>query len=274
MKPAPFKYYDPTTVDEAVGLIGRLENTKLLAGGQSLMPMLNMRYVFPDHLIDLNNIAPLSFIRRDKDTLSIGAMTRQRDLEFSTEVASLFPIVGEAIQHLGHRQTRNRGTLGGSLCHLDPSAELVCISAVLDAVLRIDGPGGSRQLAFSEFPQAFMSPAIGFDELLTSVNYSLWPQPHGYAFEEVARRHGDFALASAAAMISISEAGCIERAAIAVGGVAVAPVRLTSIEKMLCGSVLSKASLDIAAADGQRLDALEDAHVPASYRRRIAAHLI
>src|ERR1700680_1691715 len=122
MKPPPFSYHDPTTVAEVVGLLATLDNAKLLAGGQSLMPMLNFRYVQPDHIIDLNRVEGLSFIRETPDGMEVGAMTRQRDLEFSEIVARRFPLMHEAIQQIGHRQTRNRGTIGGSLCHLSPGA--------------------------------------------------------------------------------------------------------------------------------------------------------
>ena len=128
MKPPPFSYHDPSTVADAVGLLGRLDNAKLLAGGQSLMPMLNMRFVLPDHVIDLNRVEGLSYIRDSNGALEIGAMTRQRELEFSDAVRERCPLMHEAILQVGHRQTRNRGTIGGSLCHLDPAAELVSLA--------------------------------------------------------------------------------------------------------------------------------------------------
>src|SRR4051794_29615009 len=143
MKPPPFSYHDPRTLADAVALLGRLENAKLLAGGQSLMPMLNMRFVQPDHVIDLNRVEGLSYIGINDDTLAVGAMTRQRDLEFHEGVRSRCPILHEALLQVGHRQTRNRGTLGGSLCHLDPAAELVTVAAALDAVVSVAGPRGA-----------------------------------------------------------------------------------------------------------------------------------
>src|SRR6478672_11954174 len=128
MKPPPFEYHDPSTVEDAVALLGRLDNAKILAGGQSLMPMLNMRFVMPDHVVDINKVADLSGIRDRGDALEIGAMTRQREIEFSELVRSKCPLITEAILQVGHRQTRNRGTIGGSLCHLDPAAELVAMA--------------------------------------------------------------------------------------------------------------------------------------------------
>src|SRR5438046_432102 len=133
MKPPPFRYHDPKTVSEAVGLLGSLENAKLLAGGQSLMPMLNMRFVLPDHVIDINLVEGLSYIREAGEALEIGAMTRQRDLDFSDLVKAKCPLMHEAIAHIGHRQTRNHGTIGGSLSHLDTSPELVEAAAAPDA---------------------------------------------------------------------------------------------------------------------------------------------
>src|SRR6202162_1345731 len=152
MKPPPFSYHDPRTIADAIGLLGTLDNAKLLAGGQSLMPMLNMRYVLPDHVIDLNRVDGLSFIRERDGALEIGAMTRQRDIEFSDLVRERCPLMHEAIRQVGHRQTRNRGTLGGSLCHLDPSAELVTVAAALDARVQVTGRNGERSIDFAEFP--------------------------------------------------------------------------------------------------------------------------
>src|SRR5215472_14164399 len=142
MKPPPFSYHDPRTVADAIGLLGRLDNAKLLASGQSLMPMLNMRFVLPDHVIDLNRIDGLAYIRDAGTRLEIGAMTRQRELEFSDVIRQRCPVMHEAIQQIGHRQTRNRGTIGGSLCHLDPAAELVTLAAALDATVVVNGPKG------------------------------------------------------------------------------------------------------------------------------------
>src|SRR5215208_160212 len=181
MKPPPFSYHDPRTVGEVVTLLNSLENTKLLAGGQSLMPMLNMRFVLPDHVIDLNKVDGLSYIREIGGALEIGAMTRQRELEFSDVVRARCPLVHEAILEVGHRQTRNRGTIGGSLCHLDPAAELVSVAAALDATVTVAGPNGTREIAFADFPVAYMSPAIEPQEVLTEVRIPTWPPGHGYA---------------------------------------------------------------------------------------------
>src|SRR6202034_4542201 len=164
MKPPLFSYHDPRTASDVVGLLGSLDNAKLLAGGQSLMPMLNMRFVLPDHVIDLNRVDDLSYIREHDGALEIGAMTRQRDIEFSDLVRERCPLMAEAVREVGHRQTRNRGTLGGSLCHLDPSAELVSVAAALDATISVIGKNGTRSIDFAAFPVGYMSSSIALDE--------------------------------------------------------------------------------------------------------------
>ena len=165
MKPPPFVYHDPRTVDDALSLLAEKENAKLLAGGQSLMPMLNMRFVLPDHVIDLNPVEGLSDIREEGRQLVLGAMTRQSEIERSGAVARLCPLMAEAIRNVGHRQTRNRGTLGGSLAHLDPSAELPSVCMAHDAVISVRGKGSSREIAMRTFPADFMTPAIEPDEI-------------------------------------------------------------------------------------------------------------
>jgi carbon-monoxide dehydrogenase medium subunit len=271
MKPPPFRYYDPQSVDEAVGLLSRLENAKLLAGGQSLMPMLNFRYVLPDHLIDLNKIEALSYLRETDGALEMGGMTRQRDIEFSDVVRERFPILREAILNVGHRQTRNRGTIGGSLCHLDPSAELVTMAAAHDAVVTVAGPNGTREIAFADFPVAFMTPALEPNEILTAVKFPRWPAGHLYGFVEFARRHGDFAIASAAALLELDDSGKIKRASLTLGGVAVAPVRMGEVEKKLVGEAPSEDLFRELCEECRTVAAIEDVHAPASYRQHLGA---
>jgi carbon-monoxide dehydrogenase medium subunit len=270
MKPPPFSYHDPRTIADAVGLLGRLENAKLLAGGQSLMPMLNMRFVLPDHVIDLNRVDGLSYIREHNGALEIGAMTRQRDLEFSDVVRQRCPLMHEAIQQVGHRQTRNRGTLGGSLCHLDPSAELVSVAAAVDAKVKVAGRNGERTIDFAEFPVAYMTPALEPDELLVGASFPSWPAGHGYAFVEFARRHGDFAIVSAAALIEEDKAGKVTRASVTLGGMGPAPVRASEVEKAIVGHVPEEKFLHDVCESLRKLDAIEDVHAPTSYRQQLA----
>ena len=273
MKPPPFSYHDPRTVAEVVGLLGRLENARLLAGGQSLMPMLNMRVVLPNHVIDLNQVEGLSYLRETKDAVQIGAMTRQRDVEFSEVIRRRCPLMHEAILQVGHRQTRNRGTLGGSLCQLDPSAELVSVAAALDATVEISGPKGRREMPFSSFPAGFMTPALGDGEMLTGARFPSWAPGHGHAFVEFARRHGDFAIVSAAALLEAGADGRIKRASLTLGGMGPAPVRATEAERALVGNKASEKLLRDAAEACRKIDALADVHAPAQYRQHLAVVL-
>src|SRR5579863_7611098 len=273
MKPPAFSYHDPRSTAEVVGLLGRLDNAKLLAGGQSLMPMLNMRYVLPDHLIDLNRVDGLSHIRERDGALEIGAMTRQRDIEFSDLVRARCPLMHEAISQVGHRQTRNRGTLGGSLCHLDPSAELVSVAAAVDAKVSVTGKNGPRSIDFAEFPAGYMTPAIDLDELLTGATFPCWPAGHGYAFLEFSRRHGDFAIVSAAVLIEEDSNGKVTRASVTLGGMGPAPVRATEVERTLIGEVPEEKRLREICESLRKLDAIEDVHAPSSYRQQLATVL-
>jgi aerobic carbon-monoxide dehydrogenase medium subunit len=273
MKPPPFRYHDPKTVGEAVGLLGSLENAKLLAGGQSLMPMLNFRFVLPDHIIDLNRVEGLSYIRESGNALEIGAMTRQRELEFSDIVRARWPIMHEALLQVGHRQTRNRGTIGGSLCHLDPAAELVSLATGYDATAIIAGRNGQRELPFAEFPVAYMTPAIEPDELLTGIRFPQWAAEHGHAFVEFSRRHGDFAITSAAVLIEADGGGRITRASVTIGGMGTAPVRARELEQAIVGQVPTRELFRDACESCRKLEAIDDVHAPASYRQHLAAVL-
>jgi carbon-monoxide dehydrogenase medium subunit len=232
-----------------------------------------MRLVFPANLIDLNRVDGLSYIRERSDALEIGAMTRQRDIELDERVRSRCPLMHEAILQVGHRQTRNRGTLGGSLCHLDPSAELVSVAAALDATVVVQGAAGTREIPFAKFPAGLMTSALREGELLTSVRFPLWRQGHGHAFVEFARRHGDFAIVSAAALLEEDGRGRITRASLTLGGVAPAPVRMHEVEKALIGNTASEKFFSEISEVCRKLDVIEDLHAPAAYRRQLAAVL-
>lgn len=272
MKPPPFRYHDPETLDEVVALLGRCDNARLLAGGQSLMPMLNMRFVLPDDVIDLNRIQDLAYVRVRDAGLEVGAMTRQRDLECDADVSARCPLLVEALAEVGHRQTRNRGTLGGSLCHLDPAAELVAVATAFDATVTATGPNGERRIDFADFPLAYMTPAVEPDEVLTAVRFPLWAPGHGYSFVEFARRHGDFAVCAAAVLLEQVN-GRITRASVTVAGLAPAPVRLTAAERALVGEAPCEALFRDSAEHARALDALDDVHASAAYRRQLAAVL-
>jgi aerobic carbon-monoxide dehydrogenase medium subunit len=273
MKPAPFTYHDPKTAQEAAGLLGSLENARVLAGGQSLMPMMNFRYVMPDHIIDINGITDLSYIRNSGGTLSFGAMTRQREIEFSDEVKAACPIITEALHWVGHRQTRNRGTIGGSICHMDPSAELCAVIALLDGTLTAKSGTGDRKIAMADFGQGFMSTALTEGEMLTDISVQLWPKDHGYAYEEFARRHGDFAIAASGCLVEVVN-GAIKRASIVVSGVRPNPVRLTAAETALIGQKPSDKLAEEVATEAGKIDAMEDAYVTADYRKHLGQVMV
>jgi aerobic carbon-monoxide dehydrogenase medium subunit len=273
MKPPPFSYHDPKTAEEAVGLLGRLENAKLLAGGQSLMPMLNMRFVLPDHIIDLNRVEQLSYVREAGGSVLVGAMTRQRELEYSELIQRRVPIVREAIEQVGHRQTRNRGTIGGSLCHLDPAAELVTVAAALDATVAVIGLRGKRDIAFADFPTGYMASALKSDELLVEIRLPIWANGHGFAFVEFARRHGDFSIVSAAALMEADRAGKITRVSVVVGGIAAAPTKVIALETVLSGQTPTDDTIHRACEACRSLTAFDDIHASSSYRQHLAAVL-
>ncbi len=274
MKPPPFDYHAPATVAETVGLLATLDNARLLAGGQSLMPMLAMRFAFPDHLIDLNRVAGLSGITLDGDKVRIGAMTRQRDLLDDPMVQQRLPLMAEALTQVGHRQTRNRGTIGGSLCHLDPAAELVAVAAALDATIEIVGPDGARSIPMAVFPLGYMTPSLAPQEMLTAISIPLPPARHGHCFTEFSRRHGDFAIVSAASLLTLDTSGRIDRASVTLGGVGAVPLRMTDLEASLRGNPPTAALFAEAARACDAIDAMEDAQIPGWYRRRLAAVLV
>jgi carbon-monoxide dehydrogenase medium subunit len=270
LKPAPFTYHDPRSLAEATDLLAALENARALAGGQSLMPMMNFRYAMPDHLIDLNKIGELAYLRFEGERLRVGAMARQRDLEFSAEVGQRCPILHEALAHVGHRQTRNRGTIGGSLCHLDPSAELVNMTALLGGTLHAASKQGKRDIPMPEFAVGFMTTSLNFDELLEGVTLPLPERRDGYAFVEFARRHGDFAIVACSALVGIGRNGMIDHASLALSGLSHAPVRPAPIERALKGEKPAAAAFKAAAVEAAKIEAIADAYVTAEYRQHLA----
>ena len=270
MKPAPFTYYDPRSVAEALDMLATLENARVLAGGQSLMPMMNFRFAMPDHVIDINRIADLAYLRVERDVLRSGAMTRQRDLEFSSEVGERCAILHEALAHVGHRQTRNRGTFGGSLCHLDPSAELLNIATLLDGALHVQSQRGGRDIAIADFATGYMTTSLEPDELLTDIALKIPAPSDGYAFVEFARRHGDFAIVACSVLLTLGRDGKIADAKVAISGLGHAPIRPAEIEAALAGESPDAAAFKAAAAEAGKFDAVEDAYVTADYRKHLA----
>jgi carbon-monoxide dehydrogenase medium subunit len=273
MKPHPFHYHDPKSLDEALDLLATRDEAKLLAGGQSLMPMLNMRFVLPDNVVDLNRIPELSYIREADGGIEIGAMTRQRDLEFSDLIRRRCPLMSEALTQIGHRATRNRGTIGGSLCHLDPAAELPSVAMALDATVHVQSRRGARRLPMAEFPAFYMTPAIDADEIVTALSFAPWPDGHGYAFVEFARRQGDFAVVASAVLLDLSGEGAIRRASVTLSGVGQGPLRCGAAEAILTGNGGSESLFQEAADTCRGIDALEDVYASSAYRRHLAVTL-
>lgn len=273
MKPPIFEHHMPATLQEALCALAGLENARIIAGGQSLMPMLNFRLAQPEHLIDLNGIAELAYIRQADGEIAIGAMTAQREIEFSPLVADHLPLLAQAILSVGHRQTRNRGTIGGSLCHLDPSAELPLIAATMEATIMVSGPDAVRSVKMVDFAEDMMTPSIAADEIVTEIRFAPWRKGHGWGFTEYARRKGDFAIVSAAALLDLGPDGRIGRAALALGGVAPVPVRIAAAEAELAGRVPSAALLAKAAEHCAGIEPLDDPFAPGWYRRKLSVSL-
>ncbi len=276
MKPPPFAYAAPTTLEEAVGLLTEHAEAepRVLAGGQSLIPLMNFRLAKPGYLVDLRNVAGLSGIRRDGDVLVIGAMTRMTEVERSPEVAVAAPLVAEAVGLVAHAPVRNSGTVGGSLAHADPAAELPAVALVLDAELVAAGPGGTRVIPAAGFFQGPYSTALAPDEILTEIRLPVWAG--GHAFTEFSRVHANFAVVAVAALVELDgDSDQIRRAAVALAGVAPTPVRAGSAERALAGAPAAGAgairairdAADAAAAD---LSPAGDLHASPQTRRGLA----
>jgi len=270
MKPPPFEYLRPDTLEQALQWLAETENAKLLAGGQSLMAMLNLRYLFPDALIDLNRLPELADLAQHEGAVRIGAMVRQRTLEYSPLIQAELPILIAALKHVGHRQTRNRGTIGGSLCHLDPSGELPTITLLYDAELEIASVVGRRRTAMRDFIAGYLTVNLAPDEMLIGIEITPWSEHHGHAFLEFARRHGDFAIASAACLVETNANGLVSRIALAAGGVGEVPLRLDAAEAMLIGTDAAPDLIERAASTVLDLPALEDIHADPDYRHHVA----
>lgn len=274
MKAPDFRYHRPATVAEALELLRHHENARVLAGGQSLMPMLNLRIASPDHLIDLGGIADLAGIRESDTELVIGAMTTQRAIERSPLVAKSAPLLAETVAHVGHQQTRNRGTLGGSLCHLDPGAELPVAAAALGATMVAAGPNGVREIAFADFPAGYLTSTLEADEILTAVHIPKTGPRTGTALVEFNRRPADFAIVCVAAIITLADDRHISHAAIAMGGSFEAPLRLAEAEAALIGQEPGEAVFAAAGELARALPCDGDDLYPAAYRQDLAGTLV
>ncbi len=274
MKPAPFEYHRAETLEEATGMLATLEDARLLSGGQSLMAMMNLRYVAVDHLIDLNPVKELAGFEIADDRLRIGGMTRQRALLENADLAARAPVFAEALRFVGHVQTRNRGTVGGSLAHMDPAAELMGLAALTDAEITMTSGRGTRSVAISDYPLDYMTPNIEPDEILTEVSFGLWPAGHGWDFREFAQRHGDFAQVGVGSLLSLDDDGRVARAAVVLIGVDIGPKRLADVEAMLAGETPGEDLFRAAGALAAKHEMMGDALVTAAYRQRVADALV
>jgi carbon-monoxide dehydrogenase medium subunit len=268
MKPAQFDYDDPRTVDEALELLARhIDDAKVLAGGQSLVPLMNFRLARPARLIDINGVESLAHITRDGGRLLIGAMTRHTQVEHSTEIAARWPLLAEAIGWVGHSQIRNRGTVGGSVAHADPAAELPAAFAALDASFQVRSKRGSRVLSWREFFVSEFTTALAPDELVTGVQVPAQDPSTGTAFVEYARRHGDFALGGAAVTLKLAPDGRAEQVTIALLSAGPAPVRAEGAERLLRESKVDESSIRAASLEAVKgLRPTSDIHGSTDYR--------
>ncbi|MCF8477875.1 MAG: FAD binding domain-containing protein [Pseudolabrys sp.] len=274
MKAAPFEYSRPADIDEACALLAADDSARLIAGGQTLVPMMAMRLARPTRLIDINRIAELAYIRDDGDTIAIGATTRQCRAERDPLIAARLPLLARAIPWIGHSATRARGTIGGSLANADPAAELPLIAMTLDAVLSYRADGQTDDIPAAEFFIGPMITTLPAGAVLTGIRFPVWSGKTGVGFHEVNARRSDFALVSAAAQVELDDAGRCKRIALCVGAATDFPMRLDAAERQLLASALDDAAIKAAVTEALAdIDALDDLHASAEYRARVAVKL-
>lgn len=272
MKPAPFEYAAPGTVAEAVTLLGELsdEEPKVLAGGQSLVPMMNLRLARPTHLVDINRVGGLHGISVVEGEVRIGALTRHSDIEDSGELNGVLPLLPAMASHIGYRQIRYRGTIGGSCCHADPVGEWPMATRALDARFDVSGPDGARTIDADDFYVTIFTPAVEPDEILTAVRIPVPAPPWGWGFSEFARKAGDFAVVAATAVIEAVD-GSVATARLAIAGAGSTPLRSPGAEGVLAGAALDDGSAVARAADAaaDEVEPPSDHHGSAAFRREL-----
>ena len=276
MKPAAFEYFAPEKIDDAVELLARHgENGKILAGGQSLMPLMNLRLARPQVVIDINRVTALDYISQGADgVLAIGALTRQRSLEHSAVVKDHNPVLAATMPLIGHFQIRNRGTIGGSLVHADPAAELPAVSLALGAEFVVKSERGERVISAEKFFLGSMTTAIEPTELLTEIRFPRWRPGSGWAVEEVARRRGDFAIVGAVVWLQLNGTGLCEETRVAIFGVEDRPVRIVRGEQILLGNRPEPDIFaEVAEVVAEQLDPVSDVHASREYRKEVGACL-
>ena len=275
MKPARFQYYDPETVDEVLRLLAEHgEEAKILAGGQSLVPLMNFRLARPSRLIDINRVSSLAYLKQENGALRIGALTRQRAVEKSELVLRQNPLVVEASEHIGQPAIRNRGSVGGSLAHADPAAEWPALAVAMDATMIVRSAQAERTVPASEFFVTYLTTCMAPDEMLAEVRMPCLPPGSGWSFLELSRRHGDFALVGVALWLTADAGGICTGGAIALTGVGPSPVRARKAEERLRGERLGQTLFQqVASAVSEELEPDSDLHASADYRRRVGGVL-
>jgi len=275
MKPPKFDYFDPTTVEEALDLLKEYgEDAKILAGGQSLVPLLNFRLARPQVLVDINRIKDLDYVRENNGTLAIGAMTRQRTLETSEIIRSKCGLLTDAAELIGHPQIRNRGTVGGSLVHADPTAELTAIAKALDARMKIRSSEGERTVGAEDFFVTVMTTALEPSEMLVEIEFPSLAPSAGWAFEEFVLRHGDFAVVGVTAVVTLDAKQTCTELRLAAIGVDETPFRDPELEELLQGQKITDSLLDeLAALVSAKVDPFTDLHATAEQRKHLAGVL-
>jgi carbon-monoxide dehydrogenase medium subunit len=277
MKPALFSYYDPASLEDALSLLAEWgSDARVLAGGQTLGPMLNLRVVSPGAIIDINQLTALDYRRATPDGLAIGALTRQADLEDDFSIASSQPLVAAAIPFIAHRAIRNRGTVGGSLAHADPSAEWGALALALDATMTLRRRSGrERTVPAREFFRGLLETEIQPDEMLVEIRLPHWPSGAGFSFQEFSRRHGDFAIAGIACVILLGEDGLGRDIRIAAFGVGATALRLSAAEELIKGERPVQALIErVARRAAQEVEPLADRQGSAEYRRHLVKALV
>ncbi len=272
MKPALFRYYDPASVEDALSLLTEWgDEARLLAGGQTLGPMLNFRVLAPAAIIDINRVNELDYQRPMPDGLALGALTRQATLEDDPELALIQPLVAAAIPFIAHRAIRNRGTVGGTLAHADPAAEWGGLAMALGARMKLRRRGGSdRWLAADAFFRGMIETAIEPDEMLVEIRLPPWPTGAGWSFQEFSRRHGDFALAGIACLVLLGGDGAGADVRLAAFGVEPAPLRLGRAEALLIGERPTDSLIASAArCAAEEVEPMDDLHGSSAYRRHL-----
>lgn len=276
MKPAQFDYYRPTSIEETAALLERFDgDVSVLAGGQSLVPLLNMRMARPGAIVDLGRVPDLDYIEERDGHLAIGAMARQRAVYESELARRTCPLLVEALSLVGHTPIRSRGTVGGSLAHADPAAELPAVLSALGGSVKCVGSDGERVLSAGEFFVTFLTTALMPGEFVTEARFPILPEHSGACFTEVARRHGDFALVGVGAAVTLPEGGDVCSAAhIALNGAGMTPVKPEHVEAALAGRQLDDAAIDAAASDvGAWVEPSNDIHADSEYRKHLATVL-